>query len=548
MQSRKFTGDILCVLLILAGEILFFHNILFNDSLIGYRIDGRLVTFLTEHWYEVFQGRELWTELPCFYPADHVLAYSDMMLLFAFPYCLLRILGSDMYTALKMTAIFFHVLGSCQLYYFMRKYVKTPNVVSLFTVICFSFSNGYNFISGNIQMFTLSLLPMLLILFGFYMKNLKSRRRHIAAIACVVWLSLLFYTAFYVGYFVCLFLGIMILTGLVSYVIFCKQPWMRERSKNFFQHWKEHICYLLLFVLLMLPFVYIYLPALKSFGGREWEDVLTMFPTWRNICMLNEKSEDLAGFNPEIYNYKTGFPLIDLAIYGLLGIWLFRVLVKKIKEDRFQIKDYLLFWGLLTVVISFLLIIKVKGITLWWLVYHFIPGASAIRAVIRWLNFISLPMAILFGGMMAYLIKGKKQWMQYLIVAGISSILFCSNYCVTGIASGWSVSEELSFEENVASPPDDCKILCVVDLGKTTNVASQELQMDAWAIALKYHLKTVNGYSGQQPEGWNIQNLQDADVGREVWKWLEINHRSVKGVYLYDIGMDKWEKLEDELR
>ena len=41
MQSRKFTGDILCVLLILAGEILFFHNILFNDSLIGYRIDGR---------------------------------------------------------------------------------------------------------------------------------------------------------------------------------------------------------------------------------------------------------------------------------------------------------------------------------------------------------------------------------------------------------------------------------------------------------------------------------------------------------------------------
>ena len=149
---------------------------------------------------------------------------------------------------------------------------------------------------------------------------------------------------------------------------------------------------------------------------------------------------------------------------------------------------------------------------------------------------------------MAYLIKGKKQWMQYLIVAGISSILFCSNYCVTGIASGWSVSEELSFEENVASPPDDCKILCVVDLGKTTNVASQELQMDAWAIALKYHLKTVNGYSGQQPEGWNIQNLQDADVGREVWKWLKMNHRSVKGVYLYDIGMDKWEKLEDELR
>ena len=150
-------GCVLWIVLIMLGEVLFFHNILFNDNLIGYRVDGRLVTFLTEHWYQVFLGNEGWEELPCFYPEKNVLAYSDMMLLFGGPFILLRIVGADMYTALKITVILFHVLGSYLLYYFMRKYVQASGAVSFLTVVCFSFTNGYNCNSANMQMFALSL-------------------------------------------------------------------------------------------------------------------------------------------------------------------------------------------------------------------------------------------------------------------------------------------------------------------------------------------------------------------------------------------------------
>ena len=539
--------DILCILIIMGCEILFFHNILFNDNLIGYRIDGRLVTFLTEHWYQVFQGKEGWTELPCFYPEEGILAYSDMMLLFALPFSFLRTAGMNMYSALKATTIIFHVLGSVTLYYFMRKFIKVSGLLALLAVVCFSFSNGYNFISGNIQMFALSLLPVLLIAIGLYVRNFERKYRYFAGIFIIVWLALLFYTAFYVGYFICLFAGITVVVFGGSAFLLRKQEWMRSSWNRIIRHWKEYIFYFMLFILLMLPFVYLYLPALQDFGGRSWEELLGMFPSWKNICMLNEKSDALAGFNPEVYNYKTGFPITDLIIYGFSGVYFCYTLKKKIKKDGWSKEEYVLLSGMVVIAISFILIIQFRGITLWYFVYKLIPGASAIRAVLRWLNFISLPMAIYLAIIMAYLGKtvlGKKRKIYARIcLLGLIAIVYLGNYCVTGVGSGWTASGEILFEESVAVPPSDCEVMYIVDQENVMDVEYQELQMDAWAVALKYDLKTINGYSGQVPNGWDLLDPSANDIDQKVKDWLAKNNKSLQGVYAYDIGQNEWEKL-----
>lgn len=548
--DRKTAEELLFLAFILVGEILFFHNILLNDNLIGYRIDGRLVTFLTEHWYQVFQGKSAWTELACFYPARDVLAYSDMMLLFAFPYSLLRVIGIDMYAALKAVAILFHVLGSITLYLFMRAYVRAPGVAAFLTVVCFSFSNAYNFISGNMQMFSLSLLPVLLIAVAAYIKNYGRKRRYLIAIAGMIWLALLFYTAFYVGYFVCLFAAVSAVVFLVAYPMLRRYEWMKEIGKRLFQHWKEYVLYAVLFILLMLPFVYLYLPALRDFGGRSWEEIAVMFPTWRNLCMLNEKSQELAGFNPEVYNYKTGFPIIDLLVYAVAGIGALVALSQSIRKKGWKKQTGILLLGTVAVLLSAALIVQVNGFTLWYFVYKLLPGASAIRAVLRWLNFISLLLAVFLGIGVTY-IKRSRTDLKFQIrvswCAGIlAMVLFCSNYSINGISTGWSVTGEEEFLNSVAVPPEDCKVMYITDRLHTSDAVFQELQMDAWAIALKYNIKTVNGYSGQFPDGWDLLDAGAEDMDQKVCEWLRAWDLTTEGVYSYDIGSNTWEKLSDE--
>lgn len=538
-------GCVLWIVLIMLGEVLFFHNILFNDNLIGYRVDGRLVTFLTEHWYQVFLGNEGWEELPCFYPEKNVLAYSDMMLLFGGPFILLRIVGADMYTALKITVILFHVLGSYLLYYFMRKYVQASGAVSFLTVVCFSFTNGYNCNSANMQMFALSLLPVLLIAGAYYIKNLEQKKRHIAAIVAVVWLAMLFYTSFYVAYFVCLFSGIVIIVYAIGYFVLRKHEWVRVAEKKVVRHIREYMLYLLLFALCMLPFICLYLPALKDFGGRSWEEIEMLFPGWKNICMLNEKNDELAAFNPEIYNYKTGFPIIDLIIYGIAGIGICIFIFRKKRKSGLRRKEYMYLLGGIIIFLAFILILQIRGFTLWYFIYKFIPGASAIRAVIRWLCFISLPMAIFLGAVLTYFSKESgfnKKYTEKLALI-LSLVMFCSNYCVIGIGTGWSVSGEINFEKSVKAPPQDCKVMYVVDKDRMIHRGAQEVQLDAWAIALKFQLKTINGYSGQIPKGWDLLDITQNGTDQKVREWLELYGQTEDGVYDYDLGKNEWGKL-----
>lgn len=68
------------IFILILSEIFFFRNILFNNSLIGDRGDGRLTMLITEHWYRFLQGLEKINDLGIFYPAENTLACSDMFL------------------------------------------------------------------------------------------------------------------------------------------------------------------------------------------------------------------------------------------------------------------------------------------------------------------------------------------------------------------------------------------------------------------------------------------------------------------------------------
>ena len=545
-KTKKIIINFIVIVLILAGEITFFHNILLNDALIGYRIDSKLNTFFVEHWYQVFCGNETWTELGCFYPASHVLSYSDMMLGFAFPYAVFRSFGMNMYMALKWAVILIHVIGSFSMYYFMKKCLKVAEIPALIAVIAFSLSNGYYFVMVNVQMAYISILPLMFIFIYFYWKNLQNRRRFFYGLTALILLVMQFYTAFYVGYLFLLMILLSVPAVIITVLTCRKKIWMEVIFNSVKERWKDIISFMVLGVFLMIPFAYLYLPTLARTGGREWNDVLIFMPGIKQVLGIEEADKSLMALqqlDESKYNLTLGIPWIDLLIFFALFltfIWIYCIRKREISDI---VKVSIILLSLL-IILLLPLGFEFQGHSLWYVIYRLIPGASAIRAVMRWYNLLTVPLAIVSGILVHKVFSDKIKGKQIFSLI-IAVVIFFSNWFPTGTCSEWSVSEEEEFVLNVTPPPEDCEIMYLTDKGSTSDVIDAELQMDSWTIAQYFHIDTLNGYSGQEPQGWNVR-VKDVKAAEEAEKWLRKNNIYDRNVYAYDIGSKEWTKLNYE--
>ena len=72
-MKNKYLKIILITLFVIVLELLFFRNVIFNNQLIEDTGDGRYITLMLEHYYDVVQGKEPAGQLRIFYPARHTL-------------------------------------------------------------------------------------------------------------------------------------------------------------------------------------------------------------------------------------------------------------------------------------------------------------------------------------------------------------------------------------------------------------------------------------------------------------------------------------------
>lgn len=540
----------LAMAVILAGTYIFFDNVLFCDQLIGNRIDGRLNMLFTEHWFQVFCGNETWRNLRCFFPTENVLSYSDIMLGFSLPYSLLRICGVNMYSAFKYSIIAVHFFGSIALYFFMRHCLKSTYWAALLAVIGFSFSNGYYAIVCNPQMIAESFLPLILICMYYYITYFDCKRRIPYALLGLGIFILLFYTAFYVAYFTCLFILIALACFLCVNLFFTKRADIILFFKIVFRHWIEWMLYAFLALCSLIPFVLLYLPTFEKVGGRNWGDILLYAPSLSNI--IGKDVNNVLGLDPSIYHLKTGFSPIVLILLTIFSVLYFVLqFFTRQKDCRKKEKEKQISFLLITTLISavtislFLMVVWKNGFCLWYFFYKYLPGASAIRGISRWLAFITLPVAILFALLCDAIFRGnticRRITFPLLLV-----VVFLCNYSSVGTPTAWNISDETAFIDSVSAPPADCDVMYLTDSTLShPEKGTWELQMDAWAIAQHYDLKTVNGYSGQLPDHWDLL-VEDPDIDTRVVDWLNLNHTKNVTLYAYDLGTNEWTRVLPE--
>lgn len=527
-------------LLLLLLEIFFFRNILFNGGLLGDIGDGRLTTLIAEHWWHFFSGKDTFTNMKMMYPAENVVGYTDMLLGFGIIHSIFRFFSFDIFSSYKFSLMLIHFFGTICTYWLCRKKMNVSVVWSLFATVAFSFSNAYSQHSCHTQLYALSILPLLTIfLFDFVEANIKNKQMNFPAFVFLSLFILLMYNSWYVAYFTALFImvfviiyAVMLYVGKLSYLPFTNC--IRRILPNI-------AVYALFSGILLIPFLYIYLPVVSSTEGYSYTDAAVYLPRLKDFINVGEDNFLLGNLMKHL-TVDTEEQIIGFSVI-LLGMFLLMLCVslsenKKILNDTASssVQKYLslsIVSVFFSIIVCLLLILKLSdiGTSFWYIIYH-IPAGNSIRAIARFAFWLTFPMALITAYTADKFWKPKyKQIISVIVLVAV----FVTNIHKNGVYSKWNKDDALNFVSQITPPPADLEAFFVVnnDYGYPHNSCEST---DAFLIASVLNIPTINGYSGKYPQNYRLHEKQQ--YLQAVNNWIKIKH--LQNVYAYDVKADEW--------
>ncbi|MBV8819158.1 MAG: hypothetical protein JO022_12425, partial [Acidobacteriaceae bacterium] len=204
-----------------------------------------------------------------------VLGYSEAFFLAAIPFLIFRSLGCDSFLSFELVLLVLKAIGFFGMLWLLRRFLNLNRTAALAGASLFTLSNVYYVHTGHAHLMAVALLPVLICLILSYrqMHNLGENRRALVFIGAAATLhALLFFTAFYIGWFTAL-------CGAVFLVVyFLARRTYGSDSIPLASYLRGHlpgiVVGLLVFCVMMTPFCATYLPIMKQTGGRTFAEAL----------------------------------------------------------------------------------------------------------------------------------------------------------------------------------------------------------------------------------------------------------------------------------
>lgn len=540
-------------------EIFFFRTALNGVSMFGDAGDGRFNNFICEAWFQFFSGNAGFNELPTFYPVSDTLAYSDIMLGFGIPYSVLRFIGFDLFLANKLTIMAVHFFGTLTIFYLFYYKLRFSCGASFVGTILGMMSSAVCVMFTHVQLIFIGAIPLLCIfLVGFFEHaNEKARKWLPYAIGFCLWFGLILLTAFYVAYFVVLIGGCMALFYLFLQAKRKQHPF-RAIGTFLRTQWKALLVCAPCCTLWIVPFFLLYLPVLGRYGGRDFANVAEFLPHWFDFINTPASNGGTGGWGASLlgsirpgYNSRAyaselwhGFTPFVAFVLIAAAVWLvIRFFLARKRGEARSPLFVLSLSAVLTVFLLFLLMMTDGMFSLWYLVFKYVPGASALRAVSRMVGFLGLPAALAIAYVFDLLLRRMARFTKagsyrHLAVAAVLClVLLWDNN--TPIYADWNRPEQLQFLQAVPPPPAACRVMYVI-YSENKEIPGHMGQHDAWAIALDKGLKTVNGNSGQFPPGWDFYFVSQPEYESRVLIWAKNQKIDIDTLYAYDVDTQSW--------
>ena len=200
----------------------------------------------------------------------------------------------------------------------------------------------------------------------------------------------------------------------------------------------------------------------------------------------------------------------------------------------------------MAVLLTWLLMLKIHGLSLWWLVYKLIPGAGSIRAVYRFQHVLTFPLAIVIAiGLHQSINYAKynitsyvKRLIFFLFLAVVAVLLIGEEFNTASLAH-YSKQQQRKMLAGISLPPQQAKVFALLP-AEGSGKPFYESQIDAVIVAQKFGLHTINGYSGNSPPGWEMSDVDKPEYILHLIRWIQNYHIESDRLFFLDAKTGYW--------
>ena len=524
--------------------------------------DGRFELAILEHWVNVFHGRAPIASPNFFYPEKGVLGYSDAFLGLSLGHAVFRSLGADRYLAVQLATMLFVAIGFVAMYRLMRGVLGFTRSTALTGSALFAISNMYYvYVVHPYILASVAAAPALFLLAGKYWQQKDSRPAKAGAYLClsVSLLALIFYTSYYIGWYLVL-CSVAVALFYVACCVFAerrrsvlssvlKDAWLEKRNLALAGG---------VFLVSMVPFLALYLPSLHRTGTRSIGETISVMPIALSIVdvgrenlawgKLSASIAKLAAQTGGVHEHPTGWPLLTVLVFLAAAFYLGVQLLRIRRGDIVRLPRMTI---LMSAIALTCLTLWTAGVRLgthapvWILLTKVVPGAAAIRVPQR-INLvlnIGVVLVCMFGleALRGKLVTfGRLAYLVFPLLLGAMAMEQL-NSMPTHLLSREGEARKFA---GIPPPPKDCASFFVSDWSNT-KLGMILAQTDAMMVALRYDIPTLNGTSSWFPTGWNFLSESRNQVAKTAIDWAEKKNIS-DGLCALEVDGGIWKPASDE--
>lgn len=503
MQLRLLSFSLLLLSIALQHYIIIFSGF---SEIPGDLGDARLVHYLLEFTYQsLLNGSSIWNP-NYFYPASNVGAFTDVLPGVLPWYAVFRILGLDFGLSFQLWLITTTMLNFLCAVYFFNSF-KSDRWLSLIAAFLFTIASPR---AAQLVHPQLLFAGFSLIFLGALL-SLTNATHQTEIRKYILIASFAFLLQCYSGFYNTWGLAFICTTGVAVCAFFrhARGNFLTPLFRNIFQARYFSLLALGIISLCLLPLYLHAKAAALDVGYRPFGEVHAALPrilAWFNqgpFSFIYSGLSELTIFSQMQVEHENrlGIGLVSTALF-LIGAW-------KLRNNRYTQTALTGF-----VFICCIITVLPTGFSIWSYFYLYFPGAAAVRAVSR----VALVLSIIPCFFISYVLLQKLRQGGRSRLVGILALLIVSAEQVQTEPAYDKLQSQKDIEQIVNflkshqtdHQPGCPSFILVVKNGKFPSV---KYHIDAMWAALLTGIPTLNGYSGNYPPGWELENIK---VGNSV--------------------------------
>lgn len=490
--------------------------------------DSRYVALVMEHTYSaLFLGwpDSVFHTAWAFFPIKNTIFYSDNLFGNQPIYAFFRLMGLPVYNAYQAWMLLSSALNYIVMYLYLVRGLRLHRLAAVGAAFFFAFGIFRSYFLNHPQLIpNFYSVAALWALSAYFRDHPSPWRTWLLPIAGLM-TGLQCWAGHYNGWYL-----LFLLMWIAAWV--CLRP---SRVKylwgDVLRYPRNWLLGVLTLFCMLAPYVYSYLNVQKILPPKKYAEVLPYLPYPENMLRGAKQSALFGDIYSSVIDATHG-PLPDqswamflgfipsLAIILCTAIMCWHLVRRRRHQvlPEFRISVFC-FW--LIYLFGVHLPSWLGGAALWKFVFYNIPGGSALRAGARIDILLAIPTAIMLAWLLNRLLEARYRKAGTLVAAFLCAFAIAesrsSNDYTYSIAS--NERHLATIRQQLLNRPNGQRCRTFY-LTRPSNPA--DAHVDAMWLAFTERIPTLNGYSGNKPPGWNLDDV-GLTTSEDLATWLQAN-------------------------